>query len=95
MKRSTTIPALTVPTANGTSPFNSSTTIEFAVPNRSSIELAVYNPVGEEISVLVRRELAAGYYRAHFDAANLPSGVYFCRIVAGSYIETKKMLLMK
>jgi hypothetical protein len=65
------------------------------VPNRSSIELAVYNPVGEEISVLVRRELAAGYYRAHFDAANLPSGVYFCRIVAGSYIETKKMLLMK
>jgi len=80
---------------NYPNPFNPSTTIKYSIPKVSFVSLKVYNIVGEEVSVLVSEQINAGFYEIEFDAANLPSGVYFYRLQAGSFVETKKMVLMK
>ena len=80
---------------NYPNPFNPSTTIEFAVPKQSMVKLSVYNLLGEKVSVLVNKELQAGHYKSVFDASSLPSGVYFYRIDAGSFTQTKKLMLLK
>jgi len=51
--------------------------------------------IGEEITELVNEELMRGNYEVNFDATNLPSGIYFYRLQTGSFVETKKMILMK
>ena len=80
---------------NYPNPFNPSTTIEFALPKQATVELAVYNLLGQRIAVLVNEDLQAGYYQTSFDAHSLPSGVYFYRIQAGSFVQTKKLMLLK
>jgi len=80
---------------NYPNPFNPSTTIGFAIPKQAVVELVVYNLLGERVAVLVNEELNAGYYHASFDAHALTSGVYFYRIQAGSFVQTKKLLLLK
>ena len=80
---------------NYPNPFNPSTTIEFAVPKQSVVKLTIYNLLGEKVSVLVNKELQAGHYKSVFDASSLPSGVYFYRIDAGSFTQTKKLMLLK
>jgi len=69
--------------------------IKYSVPENGFVKLSVYNLVGEEVNVLVNETVNAGFYEVTFNAANLPSGTYFYRLKAGSFVETKKMVLMK
>jgi hypothetical protein len=80
---------------NYPNPFNPTTTIRYSLPNRSHVSLAVYNTLGQSVSTLVNGEEEAGYHDIAFDGSGLCSGVYFCRIQAGTYVETKKLLLTK
>ncbi|MGB5892904.1 MAG: T9SS type A sorting domain-containing protein, partial [Ignavibacteriaceae bacterium] len=80
---------------NYPNPFNPVTTISYSLPVKSQVELVVYNTLGESVVQLVNEEKEAGSYSAKFDAKSLPSGIYFYRLQAGSFVETKKMVLMK
>jgi len=80
---------------NYPNPFNPATTISYSLPIKSQVELAIYNALGESVMQLVNEEKPAGSYRVEFDAANLPSGVYFYQLKTKGYLETKKMILMK
>ncbi len=79
---------------NYPNPFNPSTTIRFDVPRESRVRLEVFNLLGVRIAVIVDEVRQAGSYVQRFNAANLPSGVYFARLQAGRYTATKKLLLM-
>jgi hypothetical protein len=80
---------------NYPNPFNPATTINYSLPIKSRVELVVYNTLGEEVIQLVNRENEAGSYSVELDANGLSSGIYFYRLQAGDFIETKKMMLMK
>ena len=80
---------------NYPNPFNPSTNIEFALPEQAVVSLKVYNLLGREISTLVSGKLNAGIHKIEFDASGLSTGLYFYRIQAGSFIQTKKMMLIK
>ena len=87
---------------NFPNPFNPSTTIKYSLPKASFVTLKVYDLLGREIATLVNEEKPAGNFEINFDAYNLSSGVYFYKINAepvgkraGSFIKTKKLLLMK
>jgi hypothetical protein len=80
---------------NYPNPFNPSTTISFSIPTSEFVTLKVYDVLGREIATLVNENLSAGSYSYNFDASNLTSGVYFYKLQAGKYSETKKMLLSK
>ncbi len=80
---------------NYPNPFNSSTTIEFSIPHSALITLKVYDILGREVATLIDDELKPGKYSFEFDALNLPSGVYIDRLVAGTFVSTKKMILQK
>jgi|GEM_PF-6678881 len=80
---------------NYPNPFNPSTVIVYELPTVSDVVLTVYDMLGREIATLVRQRQAAGRYRATFNAQNLSSGVYLYRLQAGSFVQTKKMMLLK
>ena len=80
---------------NHPNPFNPSTTIEFDLPKSSEVTLKVFNVLGEEVTTLVSDRLSAGSFSYEWDASNLASGVYLYRLQAGSYVETRKMILMR
>lgn len=80
---------------NYPNPFNPSTTIKFSVPERTLVQMKIYDILGSEVTTLVNEELDAGWYEKTFDAAALSTGVYIYRIQAGSYVNTKKMLMIK
>ena len=80
---------------NYPNPFNPSTTINFSVPKSSIVTIKIYDILGSEVKTLVSEEKAAGNYNVQFDDSGLPSGVYFYRMQAGSFAETKKLILMK
>jgi len=80
---------------NYPNPFNPSTTIKFGVPKESIVKLSIYNVLGELVSTLVNEEKLSGTYEVEFNATVLSSGIYFYRLQAGSFVETKKMVLMK
>jgi len=80
---------------NYPNPFNPSTTIEFSLSRSGYATLKVFNLLGAEVATVVARQLAAGSYRVDWGAAGLPSGVYFYRLVAGSFVDTKKMLVVR
>ena len=80
---------------NYPNPFNPSTRIQYAVSNRQFVSLKVYDVLGTEIAILVNEEKPAGTYEVEYNASNLPSGVYFYQLNAGSFIETKKMILLR
>jgi hypothetical protein len=80
---------------NFPNPFNPSTTIKFELPKASEVRLNVYDLLGREASVLVNDRRDAGVYEVKFDATGLSSGVYFYRIQAGDFIQTKRLLLLK
>lgn len=85
---------------NSPNPFNPSTVIHFAIPRTASVSLKVYNIVGQEVADLIVGTLPAGVFWTTWDGTDMngrgvSSGVYFYRLQAGDYTETKKMLLMK
>ena len=80
---------------NYPNPFNTSTTIKYTIKLQCVQSLKIYNVLGNEIATLVNEEKPIGNYEIEFDASSLSSGVYFCKLQAGSYVETKKMVLMK
>ncbi len=80
---------------NYPNPFNPSTKIEYSIPHSEKVTIQIYNILGKRVATLVNEEKPAGNYEIVFDGSNLPSGVYFYQIRAGSYIETRKMLLLK
>ncbi|MBN8583847.1 MAG: T9SS type A sorting domain-containing protein [Ignavibacteria bacterium] len=80
---------------NYPNPFNPSTRISFDIPVASFVNLTVYNILGKDVKILVNENLNAGKFEAEFDAADLPGGIYFYRLNAGKYTETRKMILVK
>ena len=75
---------------NYPNPFNPSTTIEFLIPQTSIVHLDEYNVLGEQVTTLLNEERPAGNQSVQFNASNLPSGIYFYSIKAGSYYDSKK-----
>jgi hypothetical protein len=91
---------LTVPTEysldqNYPNPFNPSTTINYQLPANNHVSLKVYDILGNLVSTLVDEEMEAGYYSVNWNASQLASGIYIYRIISGTYVSTKKMILMK
>jgi N-acetylneuraminic acid mutarotase len=80
---------------NYPNPFNPCTRIEFSVPRSTFVTLKVFNLLGEEIATLAAQEFKAGTYTLDWNAKGVASGVYLYRLVAGSFVETKKMLLLR
>jgi hypothetical protein len=76
-------------------PFNPSTTIRYQIPEMSFVTIKVYDVLGNEIETLVNEEKPAGIYEITWYAERLPSGVYFYQLNTESFVETKKMILMK
>ncbi len=94
---------------NFPNPFNPTTKVQFDIPQACTVTLKVYTLLGKEVATLVSEELQAGSYKVEWDARGVPSGVYLCRMFAGSlgqttnaaigsgqtYVETKKLVLIK
>jgi hypothetical protein len=90
------IPAGFALSQNYPNPFNPATAIKFALPYAERVQLVVYDLLGRNIATLVDNEiLAAGQYVRNWEARNAPNGVYFYRITAGDFRETKKMILLQ
>ncbi|MGD1045808.1 MAG: glycoside hydrolase family 3 N-terminal domain-containing protein [Bacteroidota bacterium] len=80
---------------NYPNPFNPTTTIKYQVPKTSAVTLIILDVLGREVAFLLNEEKSAGDYNVKWNASNLSSGVYFYRLHAGSFLETKKMILLK
>jgi len=80
---------------NYPNPWNPSTTIKYTIAENSTVSIKVYDILGNEIRSLVNEKKPAGNYEITFSAANIPSGIYFYRLQAGNFIETKKMVFLK
>jgi hypothetical protein len=90
------VPALFELKQNYPNPFNPSTTILFNLASKSQVTLKIYDILGREVTFLVNNEtMSAGKYSKQWNAANMPSGIYFYRLQAGNFVQTKKLVLLK
>ena len=80
---------------NYPNPFNPTTTIKYSIPKQSLVTLKIYDILGRQITTLVNEEKPAGNYKIKYDASSLASGVYFYRLQAGNFVQTKKMILLR
>ena len=80
---------------NFPNPFNPTTTIHFELPKESYVQLKLYNILGQNVLIILDENRPAGMYDVQVNAGNLASGIYFYRIKAGNFVQTKKMVLMK
>jgi len=80
---------------NYPNPFNPLTQIQYSIPRPGWVRLEVYNILGEKMATLVDRVQQPGNYRIGWDAGDLNSGIYFCRMEAGSFTFTRRMILLK
>jgi photosystem II stability/assembly factor-like uncharacterized protein len=80
---------------NYPNPFNPMTTISFKLPSRSLVTLKVFDLIGREVITIVSEELSAGNYSRQWNASNMASGIYFYRLQASSFFETKKLVLLR
>jgi hypothetical protein len=80
---------------NYPNPFNPSTKIRFSVPGKGYVSLKVFDLLGKEVATLVNEQLVPGDYERAFNAEGLTSGVYFYRLQAGGFVQTKKLLLLR
>ena len=81
--------------SNYPNPFNPTTEISFNLPQTAYVTLYIYNVTGQKVAVLVDRQMGAGRHTAQWDAGSFSSGVYFYRLTADSFTETRKMVLLK
>jgi CubicO group peptidase (beta-lactamase class C family) len=80
---------------NYPNPFNPSTTISYSLPKSATVTIKIFNALGQEVALLENERKDAGNYQTTWNAFSTPSGVYFYRLQAGEYLETKKMILVK
>jgi hypothetical protein len=80
---------------NYPNPFNASTQIRFSLARSGDVQLSIFNLIGEEVVTLVTGHYAAGIHTIQWDATGQPSGVYFCRLWAGGFVGTKKLVLLR
>lgn len=97
---STEVPEQFSLSQNYPNPFNPATVINYSIPSNlrgqtSDVKLIVYNILGNEVKTLVNEKQNAGSYSIEFDAANLASGIYFYKLEAGEFRQTKRMILLK
>ena len=76
-------------------PFNPTARLRFAVPSVGRVRIALYDVAGREVRVVLDEEIEPGFHTATIDAPGLPSGVYFCRMVSGSFVGDRKLVLLK
>lgn len=100
LEEHTALPQIFTLEQNYPNPFNSSTAIRFALPERSEVELAVYNLMGQKVTTLVEGVREAGVYTVRWDGQDghgqgLASGMYLYRLQAGKQVETRKLLLLR
>jgi frataxin-like iron-binding protein CyaY len=91
----TNIPKTFFLSQNYPNPFNPTTTIQYSIPTEGYVTLKVYDMIGREVKILVDEEKSPGKYEAIFNRASLPSGVYFYKLTACTFNQTKKMILLK
>ena len=89
-----TLPAHFRMLQNYPNPFNPSTTISYAVPRTANVSLRIFNMLSQQVALLVNERREAGNYQSTWNA-NVPSDIYFYRLQAGEYVETKKMVLIR
>jgi len=80
---------------NYPNPFNPSTTIKYSIPVSSNVSLKIFDVLGNEIATLINEYKLVGFHEIELSEVNLPSGIYFYRIISGEYSQTKKMILLK
>ncbi|MBM4165947.1 MAG: T9SS type A sorting domain-containing protein [Ignavibacteria bacterium] len=80
---------------NYPNPFNPSTNFEFSLSTSQFVKLKIFDVLGREMATVVNENLNAGTYNVHYDASQLPSGVYFYRLSAGTFSDVKKMIVLK
>ncbi|MCH8305454.1 MAG: T9SS type A sorting domain-containing protein [Candidatus Marinimicrobia bacterium] len=80
---------------NYPNPFNPETVIEYSLPKAGEVSLIVYNLRGEEVAHLINDNMPAGNHRISWNATNVSSGIYFYRLQAGDFVQTRKMVLLK
>jgi hypothetical protein len=91
----TNLPQTSVLHQNYPNPFNSGTTIRYDLASLSDVSLTVYNILGQKVQTLVQKSQEVGFYEVKFDGSGLASGVYFYRLTAGSFVQTRKSLLVR
>ena len=94
-KIGTVIPVEFALLQNYPNPFNPVTVINYQLPKNSDVKLGIYNAQGKLMSILVNESQSAGDYNVEWNAGAFPSGVYFYRLEAGSFVSNKKMILIK
>ena len=80
---------------NYPNPFNPTTTIRYSIPHRSQVAITVFNTLGQRVATLVNESQEAGPHDVRFDASGLASGVYFYRLQVGSFVQAKKLLILR
>jgi hypothetical protein len=80
---------------NYPNPFNPITTISYSLPKRSLVQIKIFDILGKEIATLVNEQKSTGTYSVQFNGSALASGIYFYKMQAGSFTETKKLILLK
>lgn len=80
---------------NYPNPFNPKTTIKFQIPNSSIVTIKIYDLLGREVKQLLNQRMNKGTWTVEFDANNLASGIYFCKMVAGDFLKVRKLALIK
>ena len=93
--RMTETPSLFSLCDNYPNPFNSSTKIEFQIPQDGNVTISVYNMLGKQVVTLVDRNMRSGIHQVTFDATKFSSGIYYYRIKAAGFSQVKKMMLLK
>ncbi|MBN2542395.1 T9SS type A sorting domain-containing protein [bacterium] len=81
--------------ANYPNPFNAKTSIAFGVPNRTKVDVSIYNILGDKVETLHQGMTEAGVYQVDWKSSNQPSGIYFCKLATPNHSQTRKLLLMK
>jgi Secretion system C-terminal sorting domain len=90
-----TIPQTFILFQNYPNPFNPTTIISYSIPKSTYVSIKIYDALGREVKTLVKENKSPGTYNISFNGAGLSSGVYFYKMQAGSFVQTKKLLLIK
>ncbi len=80
---------------NYPNPFNPTTQIRYSIPKTALVSIKVYDILGKEVATLVNEAKSPGDYKVEFNGNSLASGIYFYRLQAGDFVQTKKMILLR